>query len=188
MTATSALILPILLSAGLVWIASALIWTALPWHKNDHAPLPDEAGTLDNLAAQDLPAGQYMFPYAKTPESMKEERVSKAFNEGAAGFITVLPRGIPNMGKNMALSLLFNLLIACAVAYLASVTLAPGADYMAVFRVTAVAAWLAYGTGTVYDAIWFGRPWSGIFKGFGDALIYALLTGGAFGWLWPEMA
>ena len=36
--------------------------------------------------------------------------------------------------------------------------------------------------------IWFGRPWSGVFKGFGDALIYALLTGGAFGWLWPEMA
>ena len=62
------------------------------------------------------------------------------------------------------------------------------AEYMTVFRITSVAAWLAYGAGTVYDAIWFGRPWSGVFKGFGDALIYALLTGGAFGWLWPEMA
>ena len=100
----------------------------------------------------------------------------------------MLPPGIPNMGTNMALSALFNIIVACLVAYVAAVTLAPGAEYMTVFRVTAVAAWLAYGTGTVYDAIWFGRPWSGVFKGFGDALIYALLTGGAFGWLWPEMA
>ena len=188
MTATASLILPVFLSAALVWVASALIWTVLPWHKKDFAPLPDEEGTLANLAAQDLAQGQYMFPYADSPAAMKEERVSKAYNEGAAGFITVLPPGIPNMGTNMALSALFNILVACLVAYVASLTLAPGAEYMAVFRVTAVAAWLAYGTGTVYDTIWFGRPWSGVFKGFGDALIYALLTGGAFGWLWPEMA
>ena len=188
MMSTAALILPIFLSAALVWIASALIWTVLPWHKKDFASLPDEEGTLANLAAQDLAQGQYMFPYADSPAAMKEERVSKAYNEGTAGFITVLPPGIPNMGTNMALSALFNIIVACLVAYVASLTLAPGTDYMAVFRVTAVAAWLAYGTGTVYDAIWFGRPWSGVFKGFGDALIYALLTGGAFGWLWPEIA
>ena len=129
-----------------------------------------------------------MFPYADSPAAMKEERVSKAFEEGTAGFITVLPRGIPNMGRNMALSAILNVVVASLVACVACLTLAPGADYMTVFRVTAVATWLAYGTGTVYDAIWFGRPWSGVFKGFGDALIYALLTGGAFGWLWPEVA
>ena len=27
--------LPILVAAVLVWIASALIWTVLPWHKSD---------------------------------------------------------------------------------------------------------------------------------------------------------
>ena len=72
------------------------------------------------------------------------------------------------------------------VAYVACLTLNAGADYMAVFRLTATVAWLAYGTATVPEAIWFGRPWSSIFKGFGDALIFALLTGGAFGWLWPQ--
>ena len=188
MTATASLILPVFLSAALVWVASALVWTVLPWHKKDFAPLPDEAGTLANLAAQNLAQGQYMVPYADSPAAMKQERVSKAYIEGAAGFITVLPRGIPNMGTNMTLSALYNILVACLVAYVASVTLAPGTDYMTVFRVTTVATWLAYGAGTVYDAIWFGRPWSGVFKGFGDALVYALLTGGAFGWLWPQMA
>ena len=188
MVTTASLILPVLLSAALVWVASALIWTVLPWHKKDFGPLSDEAGTLAKLAAQDLAAGQYMFPFADSPGAMKEERVRKAFEEGAAGFITVLPRGIPNMGRNMALSAILNVAVGALIACVACLTLAPGAEYMTVFRVTAVAAWLAYGTGTVYDAIWFGRPWSGVFKGFGDALIYALLTGGAFGWLWPEMA
>ena len=184
MVTTASLILPVLLSAALVWIASALIWTVLPWHKKDYSPLPDEAGTVANLAAQDLAPGQYMVPHAGSPEAMKEERVRKAFEEGAAGFITILPRGIPNMGPNMALSAVFNIAVAVLVAYVAYLTLAPDAGYMTVFRVTGVVAWMAYGVGTVQDAIWFGRPWSSVCKGFGDALIYGLLTGGAFGWLW----
>ena len=188
MVTTASLILPVLLSAALVWVASALIWTVLPWHKKDYSRLPGEAGTLADLAAQNLAPGQYMFPYAATPEAMKEERVRNAYEEGAAGFITVLPRGIPNMGRNMALSAVLNVAGGALVACVACLTRAPGAEYMTVFRVTAVVAWLAYGTGTVYDAIWFGRPWSSVFKGFGDALIYAMLTGGAFGWLLPEMA
>ncbi len=53
------------------------------------------------------------------------------------------------------------------------------------FRVTGTVAWLAYGTATVPDAIWFGRPWSGIAKGLLDALVFGLLTAGFFGWLWP---
>ncbi len=184
MVTTASLILPVLLSAALVWVASALIWTVLPWHKKDYAALPDEAGTVANLAAQNLAPGQYMVPHAASPEAMKEDRVRKAYEEGAAGFVTILPRGIPGMGPNMALSAVFNIAVAVLVAYVAYLTLAPDADYMAVFRVTAVVAWMAYGVGTVQEAIWFGRPWSSIFKGFGDALIYGLLTGGAFGWLW----
>ena len=185
MVTVQSLILPVLASAALGWVASALIWTVLPWHKKDFSGLPDETGTLANLAAQDLAPGQYMFPYAASPEAMKDERVSKAFEEGAAGFMTVLPRGIPNMGRSMALSAVFNLGVGVLVAYVACLTLTAGADYMAVFRLTSTVAWLAYGTATVPEAIWFGRPWSSIFKGFGDALILALLTGGAFGWLWP---
>ena len=187
MVTTASLILPVLLSAALVWVASALIWTVLPWHKKDYAPMPDEAGTVASLAAQNLTPGLYMVPHAASPDAMKEERVRKAYEDGAAGFVTILPRGIPNMGRNMALSALFNVGVAVLVAYVACLTLAPGAEYTTVFRVTAVVAWLAYGAGTVQEAIWFGRPWSSIFKGFGDALILGLLTGGAFGWLWPEM-
>ena len=33
------------------------------------------------------------------------------------------------------------------------------------------------------ESIWFGRSWSMTLKTFLDALIYAVLTGGVFGWL-----
>ena len=65
-------------------------------------------------------------------------------------------------------------------------TLAPDADYLAVFRLTGTVAWLAYGTGIIPDAVWFGRPWSAVVKHLIDALAYGLLTGGVFGWLWPR--
>ena len=185
MVTTASLILPVLVSAALVWIASALIWTVLPWHKKDYAPLPDEAGTVASLAAQDLAPGQYMVPHAGSPEEMKEDRVRKAFEAGAAGFITILPRGIPGMAPNMAMSAALNVAVAVLVAYIARMTLAPGAEYMTVFCLATTMTWMAYGVGAVQDAIWFGRPWSSVLKGFGDALIYAFLTGGVFGWLWP---
>jgi hypothetical protein len=56
---------------------------------------------------------------------------------------------------------------------------------MAVFRVVGTATWLAYGFGVVQDAIWFGKPWSSVIKHLFDALVYALLTAGVFGWQWP---
>ena len=95
---TASLILPVFLSAALVWAASALIWTVLPWHKKDYAPLPDEAGTLANLAAQDLARGQYMFPYADSPAAMKEERVSKAYKKARRDSSPCCPRAFPTWG------------------------------------------------------------------------------------------
>ena len=186
MVTITALILPILLSTALVWVASALIWTVLPWHKKDFAGLPDEDSALASLRAQNLPAGQYVFPHATSPAEMKEPGMREKYDEGPAGFMTVLPRGVPAMGKAMALSAVFYIVIGVAVAYVAGRTLAPGAEYMAVFRLTGTIAWLAHGAAFVQDAIWFGRPWSSIGKALLDSFIYALLTAGAFAGLWPD--
>jgi hypothetical protein len=35
-------------------------------------------------------------------------------------------------------------------------------------------------------SIWYQRAWSLTLKSTIDALIYGLLTGGIFGWLWPS--
>ena len=185
MVTIPALIIPILVATALVWIVSALVWTVLPWHKSDFSALPDEAAALSALNPQNLAPGQYDFPHITSPADMKEAGIRQKFEDGPAGFMTVLPRGVPPMGKAMALTGVFYLLVSVAVAYIASRTLVAGADYMAVFRITGTVAWMTYGAAIIPEGIWFGRPWSNIFKGLFDAFLYGLLTAGAFSGLWP---
>jgi hypothetical protein len=52
--------------------------------------------------------------------------------------------------------------------------------------VVGTAAFLAYGLGNLSNGIWRGYPWSYVIKEVVDGLIYALLTAGTFGWLWPR--
>ncbi len=184
MVTIGALWLPILLSGIAVWMVSAFIWMILPHHKSDFAKLPDEDAVLQALAPQQLAPGQYSIPYAPSRSDLTPETIRK-FEEGPVGFFAVVPSGAPTMGGKIVLSFVFYLVISVIVAYLASRTLDPGADYLAVFRVTGTVAWLAYGTATVPDAIWFGRPWSVVVKGMLDATVFALLTAGFFGWGWP---
>ncbi len=115
---------------------------------------------------------------AQQPEGRRK------FDEGPVAFITVLPNRPPPMARNMALTAIFYLSVSTIVAYVASRTLPPDAEYLAVFRLTGAVAWVAYGFAVIPDAIWFGRPWSSVAKALFDALIYALLTAGVFGWLW----
>ena len=65
-------------------------------------------------------------------------------------------------------------------------TVTPWAPYRHVFRVVGTAAFMAYGVGTLANGIWKGQPWSVVGKEAFDGLIYALLTAGTFGWLWPH--
>ena len=57
-------------------------------------------------------------------------------------------------------------------------------QYLAVFRVAGTTAFIAYAAGFWQQSIWYNRPWSTTLKLTFDGLIYGLLTGGAFGWLW----
>ncbi|MDX1406283.1 MAG: hypothetical protein R3192_17220 [Woeseiaceae bacterium] len=173
--------LPILVSAVLAWIASALIWTVLPWHKKDYAKTSDEEGA--RAALQGLAPGLYNVPHVTDMKEMQSEAMQQKFNDGPVAFITVLPNGIPNMGRNMGLSFVYNLVVGVLVAYIVSRTTAADASYLETFRVAGTTAWIAYGVGVIPDSIWFGRPWSSSGKHLFDALIYGLLTGGAFGWL-----
>jgi len=40
--------------------------------------------------------------------------------------------------------------------------------------------------GQLSNGIWKGQTWSVTFKEVVDGLVYALLTAGTFGWLWPR--
>ena len=185
MVTIGSLWLAILLSAVVIWVVSAVIWTVLPHHKSDYRGFPDEGAVRNVLLPQNLPPGQYDIPHLSSREEVKRPEVLKQFEDGPVGFMTVVPRGVPTMAKGMVLSFVYYLAVSFCVAYVASRTISQGAAYLAVFRITGTVAWLAYGAGVVQDAVWFGRPWSAVGKHLIDSLAYGLFTAGVFGWLWP---
>lgn len=176
--------LAILLSAVVVFVLSALVWMVLPHHKSDFKALPDEAAAVAALRPQNLAPGVYNIPHVEDPKELEKPEVAARFQEGPVGYFTVQPRGVPRMGKNMALSFLFYLVVGVVVAYMVTRTVEPGGSYLSAFRVAGTTAWLAYSFATVQDAIWFGKPWNHVWKNMADGLLYALFTAGIFGWQW----
>jgi hypothetical protein len=182
----SSLWLPILIAAALVWIASALFWTVSPHHKKEFGKLPDEDRVLAAMRAAGVMPGHYFFPHAGSPERMKDPEFQKKLDAGPVCVLTVTTAdAVRNMAKPMVLSFVFYIVVSFFVAYVASRTVAAGADYLTVFRVVGAVAFLAYGFGIFPDTIWFARGWSRAWKHVFDALVFALLTAGVFGWRWP---
>jgi hypothetical protein len=185
MVTLAALWAPIVLSAVIVFVASSIMHTVLPYHRSDYSPLPDEDKILAALRPAALKRGQYVFPYC-THKDMKSPAMAEKYKQGPVGMMTIFPSGPPHMPKFLIQWFVYCLLINCFVAYLACHTIPVGAYYRHVFRVVGTAAFLAYGLGHVSDAIWKGQTWSSTVKEVIDGLVYGLLTAGTFGWLWPR--
>ena len=173
--------LPIVLSAVLVFIASALVWTVLPHHRTDWPSAPN--GERVQELMKGAKPGQYIYPRMMDPAERKDPEAQRRYAE-SSGFIIVKRPGL-SMGKPMVLSLLFYLAVSVFVAYLAGISLGAGAPYLRVFQITGTAAILAYCGGLFPKAIWWGNTWSSTLKEAFDGVIYGLLTAGVFGWLWP---
>ncbi len=187
MVPIASLWLAILLSAVAVFVVSAIVWMVLPHHKSDFKPLPDEAAAVATLRPQNLQPGVYTIPHVKDPKEVEDPAVAARFTDGPVGFLTVVPNGVPNMGKSLVRVFLYYLVVGGMVAYMVTRTMEAGSDYMAVFRIAGTTAWLAYSFGAVQDAIWFGKPWNHVWKNMADGFIYALFTAGVFGWQWVRV-
>ena len=185
MVSLTALWLSIVLSAVIVFVASFIMHMLLPYHKSDYRQLPDEDKLLAVLRAAGLKPGLYHFPYC-SHKDMKSPAVMEKFKQGPVGMLTLFPSGPPAMPKFLGMWFAYCLVIGLFVAYLTGRTVAPGANYLAVFRVAGTAAFLAYGLGNLSNGIWKGQPWGVTLKEVIDGLVYALLTAGTFGWLWPR--
>ena len=185
MTPLSALWLPIVLGAVIIFIASSIMHMLLPYHRGDYKQLPDEDKTLSALCAAAPGRGLYIFPFG-THKDMKSPAMIEKYKQGPVGMMIVFPNGTPVLPKFLGLWFGYCLLINFFVAYLAGHTIGPHTYYLAVFRVVGTAAFLTYGLGPLANVIWKGYPWSFVLKEVIDGLIYALLVAGTFGWLWPR--
>jgi Flp pilus assembly protein TadB len=186
MIALTALWMPIVIAAVLVFFASALLHMVLPFHRQDHARLPDEDKIREAIGAANVAPGNYMYPHAKDMKESQTPEMMEKFKQGPVGVLMALPSGPPAMGKALGQWFVFCLLVSLFVAYIVSRTLDPGISYLAVFRISSTIAFMSYGMGEVTNSIWKGQTWGNTCRSLVDAFVYGLMTGGAFGWLWPE--
>ena len=178
--------LPILLSAVFVFIASSVFHMVLPLHKSDYKQLPGEDEIGEAMRAQSVPPGDYVFPYASSMAEMGSDEMKAKYERGPVGMVTVMPNGVPFMGKSLVWWFLYSLLIGLFTAYVGWHGLGADAPYLTVFRVIGATATLGYAFAYFPDSIWKGQSWKTSFKFVFDGLVYGVLTAGTFAWLWPE--
>jgi hypothetical protein len=176
--------LPILLSAVAVFVASSVIHMFLPWHNADFGKLPEEDKVMAALRPFALPLGEYVMPQACNHAERREQSFKDKVNAGPVAFITVMPSDY-GMGKSLILWFLYCLGMGVFAAYIAGRALAPGAESLEVFRFVGAAAFGGYALALMQNSIWFHRAWSSTFRSMADGLLFAVLTGAVFSWLWP---
>ena len=186
MTGISALLLPILLSAVLVFLVSWLIHMFLPWHKSDYAKLPNEDKVRDALRPFAIPPGDYMVPRPAGPEDMRSPAFQDKVKQGPVMVVTVMPNARFSMVKGLVGWFVYSLVVGLFAAYVTGRALPPASPYLSVFRFAGVTAFLGYALALWQMSIWYQRSWSTTIKATVDGLIYGLLTAGTFGWLWPK--
>jgi len=178
--------LPILVSAVIVFLASSVIHMAPLWHKNDFPKTPREAELLAALRPLAIPPGDYFIPRASGMQEMRSPEFKEKMKQGPVAVITVMPNGPIAMNRSLAQWFVFLIVVGVFAAYIASRTLPAGTYYMRVFQIVGATAFIAYSLALCELSIWYRRSWSLTLKGWLDGLIYALLTAGTFGWLWPR--
>jgi hypothetical protein len=158
----------------------------LPYHTSDYRALPNEEAARAAMRPLNMAPGDYYVPRPATPNDMRTPEYAQKLSEGPVLIMTVLPNGTPKMGGQLAQWFLYCVLVGVFAAYVATRAVPATAGYLEVFRFTGVTAFACYAIALMQDSIWYKRAWSTTFKFMFDGLIYAALTAGMFGWLWPR--
>ncbi|HEX3895281.1 MAG TPA: hypothetical protein VHW73_03640 [Rudaea sp.] len=177
--------LPIVLSAVFVFIASSLLNMLLQfWHRPDYHGFTNEEEVRAALRKGMTEPGMYNVPFC-TMEGMKTPEVKQKFAEGPLAMIALKAGAPMSMGAPLTQWFLFCLVISFLCALLAAHTLAAGTPSAHVFHVMALAALLGHAAGPIPNAIWWSHTWRSSLKHVIDGVIYALIVGATFMWLWP---
>lgn len=177
--------LPILVAAVLVFVVSSIIHMALGYHASDWKKVANEDGVQDALRPFAIPPGDYLVPRPSKLADMSDPAFKAKQDKGPVFVMTVFPNGQSGMGLQLATWFIFAIAVGKVAGYVASITLGPGADPMTVFRVTGTVAFAGYSLALFQHSIWYHRRWATTLVSVFDGLIYGLMTGGVFAWLWP---
>lgn len=186
MVPVTSLIVPILVSAVIVFVASSILHMVLPFHKHDVKPVPDENAALDAFRRMKLAPGDYAIPIARSMADMKDPVFVEKRTTGPVVFMTIIAGGSTSMGRALVEWFVYSIVVSIFAAYIAGRALPPGAHYLEVFRFAGCTAFVGYSLALAQHSIWYQRNWGTTVRSMIDGLIYGLLTAGVFGWLWPR--
>jgi hypothetical protein len=155
------------------------------YHYSDFTKLSQEDEVMDELRKFNIPPGDYVMPLADSPKDMKSDEYKAKLEKGPVAFFNVIPNGQPSMGKSLVQWFIYSLVVGIFAAYISSRALEVGAHYLTVFRFAGTTAFLGYAMALSQNSIWYHKSWSATLKSMFDGLLYALVTAGTFGWLWP---
>jgi len=166
-----------------------------PWHKGDFKKVPEEDKLREGLQALNIPPGDYMVPMP----SNRKEAASPEFREkrqkGPVLMMTVVPSGKMSMWKNLVQWFVYLVVVGIFAAYIASRALCTActtsagpctaSTFLQVVRFAGATAFIGYSIALWQRSIWFRQSWITTIKENVDGLIYGIVTGLIFGWLWP---
>ena len=175
--------LPILVCTVALYLLSFVFWVVLPHHKPDVRKWPDEDALLHFVRGGGAAPGQYMFPLIEQEDCKKPEAIER-YQQGPWGMVVLWPTQ-PNMAMNMVKTILLFLIITTLVGYVGALTLAPGTAFGSVFQVIGLTAVLAHTTGGMLNEVWFTKPLRARLMNLLDGIVYGVVTGLIFAWLWP---
>ena len=182
-----ALWLPILLAAVIVFVVSSLLHMVLPYHKGDYRGLPNESDG-DGRDAQGRRAARRLHDAARrSMAALKDPGVPRQVREGpGGGHDGHAGRAAGDGRRSWPSGSSTAWWSASSRRTSRAARLQPGAHYLAVFRFAGATAFVGYALALWQDSIWYKKQLSTTVKNTIDGLIYGLLTGGVFGWLWPR--
>jgi len=186
MITIASLWLPILLSAVIVFIASTIIHMGPFWHRGDFPRMPREVEVLNALRPFAIPPGDYFIPHPGGRQEMSSPEFKDKLKQGPVAVMTVMPNGMMSMQRNLLQWFVFLIAVGIFCAYIAGRTLPAGTPYLRVFQIVGATAFIGYVLALCQMSIWYRRSWGLTAKAALDGLIYAALTAGTFGWLWPR--
>ncbi|MFO0830789.1 MAG: hypothetical protein U0637_02990 [Phycisphaerales bacterium] len=184
--------LPILASGVGIWIVSAIAWMAVGHHKKDRDALPGgkdgERDFMDTISRMGIGPGNYGFPdfcqHDQLPRKERMEALKVLYDKHPQGLLRVWAPA--NMGVNMLLTFLFYVFTSTVIAYLGWAALPQGAPAGKVFQVLATAGVLAYCFAGFPGDLWFQKKRRAMVMDWVDGVLFGLVTGAVFAWLWPR--
>ncbi|MBS0186489.1 MAG: hypothetical protein JSS51_00370 [Planctomycetes bacterium] len=186
----SQLWLPILISGVSVWIASFIAWMMIGHHRKDRDAIPGggEQAFMDTVTRMNIKPGNYGFPdFCQHDNLPRQERMAarKAlYDRRPMGTLRVW--GEMNMGVNMLVTFLFYLVTSAMIGYLTWAAFGRGASAGKIVQVAGTAGILAYCFASFPHDIWFQKKRRAMMMDWLDGIVFGLITGAIFAWLWPR--